>query len=110
MMNKPEAIAPDVPDRIVIVGGGFAGVTLGQRRMIAASAHGNCRPECGKSSNPHSYTRRSGRKNLLSPSCRPGWRQFTLRTRWLGARGTQSDRERNEAHNDRPDGTKASMG
>ena len=31
MMKKHEAIAPDLSERIVIVGGGFAGVTLAQR-------------------------------------------------------------------------------
>jgi hypothetical protein len=30
-MKKREAIAPDLSERIVIVGGGFAGVTLAQR-------------------------------------------------------------------------------
>jgi NADH dehydrogenase FAD-containing subunit len=31
MMNKHEAIAPELSERIVIVGGGFAGVSLAQR-------------------------------------------------------------------------------
>jgi len=30
-MKKREASAPDLSERIVIVGGGFAGVTLAQR-------------------------------------------------------------------------------
>jgi hypothetical protein len=39
IMKKPEAIAPDLSEGIVVVGGGFAGATLEQRLERLLQAH-----------------------------------------------------------------------
>jgi NADH dehydrogenase len=110
IMKKPEAIAPDVPERIVIVGGGFAGVTLAQRLERLLPAH----MEIVVLSAENHLVFTPMLPEVVGRTISPlhvvvAGRQLTRRTQWLEARVNWIDRVRNEAHYDRPDGTTASM-
>ena len=110
IMKKPEAIAPDVPERIVIVGGGFAGVTLAQRLERLLPAH----MEIVVLSEENHLVFTPMLPEVVGRTISPlhvvvAGRQLTRRTQWLEARVSRIDRKRNEAHYDRPDGTTASM-
>ena len=110
MMKKHEAIVPDLSERIVIVGGGFAGVTLAQRlerllpeqteiAVLSADNHLVFTPML-----PEVVGRTISPLNVVVAG-----RQLTRRTKWLEARVSRIDREKNEAHYLRRDGTAASM-
>jgi NADH dehydrogenase len=110
IMKKPEAIAPDVPERIVIVGGGFAGVTLAQRLerllpvhmeivVLSAENHRVFTPML-----PEVVARTIAPLPVVVAG-----RQLTPRTQWLEARVNRIDPERKEARYDRPDGMTASI-
>ncbi|MGA2584965.1 MAG: NAD(P)/FAD-dependent oxidoreductase [Tepidisphaeraceae bacterium] len=101
---------PEQPKRIVIVGGGFAGVTLAQRlerslptrtEIIVLSAENHLvftpmLPEVvGRTISPLDVV--------------VAGRQLTRRTKWLEARVSRIDRKNNEAHYVRGDGTTASI-
>jgi NADH dehydrogenase len=109
-MKKREAIAPDFSERIVIVGGGFAGVTLAQRLerllptqteivVLSADNHLVFTPML-----PEVVGRTISPLHVVVAG-----RQLTRRTKWLEARVSRIDREKNEAHYSRPDGTAASI-
>jgi NADH dehydrogenase len=109
-MKKREATAPDLSERIVIVGGGFAGVTLAQRLerllptpteivVLSADNHLVFTPML-----PEIVGRTVSPLHVVVAG-----RQLTRRTQWLEARVSRIDREKNEAHYLRPDGTAASM-
>jgi NADH dehydrogenase len=109
-MKKREASAPDFADRIVIVGGGFAGVTLAQRLerlvptqteivVLSADNHLVFTPML-----PEVVGRTVSPLHVVVAG-----RQLTRRTQWLEARVSRIDREKNEAHYLRPDGTAASI-
>jgi NADH dehydrogenase len=108
--KKHEATAPEIPERIVIVGGGFAGVTLAQRLerllppqteivVLSAANHLVFTPML-----PEVVGRTISPLHVVVAG-----RQLTRRTRWLEARVTRIDQEKNEAHYHRPDGTAASL-
>jgi NADH dehydrogenase len=109
-MKKHEDIAPDLSERIVIVGGGFAGVTLAQRLerllpeqteiiVLGADNHLVFTPML-----PGVVGRTISPLHVVVAG-----RQLTRRTKWLEARVSRIDREKNEAHYFRRDGTAASM-
>ncbi|HEY5040478.1 MAG TPA: FAD-dependent oxidoreductase [Verrucomicrobiae bacterium] len=109
-MKKRETIATELSERIVIVGGGFAGVTLAQRLecalsvqteiiVISAENHLVFTPML-----PEVVGRTISPLNVVVAG-----RQLTRRTKWLEARVSRIDREKNEAHYLRRDGTTASM-
>jgi NADH dehydrogenase len=109
-MKKREAIAPNLSERIVIVGGGFAGVTLAQRLerllpaqteiiVLGADNHLVFTPML-----PEVVGRTISPLHVVVAG-----RQLTRRTKWLEARVSRIDREKNEAHYLRRDGTAASM-
>jgi NADH dehydrogenase len=94
----------------VIVGGGFAGVTLAQRLerslpvqteivVLSADNHLVFTPML-----PEVVGRTISPLHVVVAG-----RQLTRRTKWLEARVSRIDREKNEAHYFRPDGTAASM-
>ena len=98
-MKKREASMPEQPKRIVIVGGGFAGVTLAQRlerslptrtEIIVLSAENHLvftpmLPEVvGRTISPLDVV--------------VAGRQLTRRTKWLEARVSRIDRKNNEAY------------
>src|SRR5665213_2731389 len=100
----------DVPEKIVIVGGGFAGVTLAQRLerslpsqteiiVLGADNHLVFSPML-----PEVVGRTVSPLHVVVPG-----RQLTRRTKWLEARVNRIDRKNNEAHYVRRDGTAASM-
>jgi NADH:ubiquinone reductase (H+-translocating) len=103
-----------LPDRfknIVIVGGGFAGVTLAQRlervlpaemeiTVISADNHLVFTPML-----PEVVGRTISPLHVVVAG-----RQLTRRAKWLEARVTRIDRENNEAHYVLRDGTAASIG
>ena len=100
----------DLAHRIVIVGGGFAGVTLAQRLerlmpvqmevvVLSAVNHLVFTPML-----PEVVGRTVSPLHVVVAG-----RQLTRRTKWLEARVTRIDRENNEAHYVRQDGTSASM-
>jgi NADH dehydrogenase len=110
IMKKHEAIAPDLSERIVIVGGGFAGVTLAQRLerllpaqteivVLGADNHLVFTPML-----PEVVGRTISPLHVVVAG-----RQLTRRTKWLEARVSRIDREKNEAHYFRRDGATASM-
>jgi NADH dehydrogenase len=109
-MKKREGSTPDFSERIVIVGGGFAGVTLAQRLerllptqteivVLSADNHLVFTPML-----PEVVGRTVSPLHVVVAG-----RQLTRRTKWLEARVSRIDREKNEAHYLRPDGTAASM-
>jgi NADH dehydrogenase len=109
-MKKQEGSMPDIADRIVIVGGGFAGVTVAQRLerllplqteivVLSADNHLVFTPML-----PEVVGRTVSPLHVVAAG-----RQLTRRTKWLEARVSRIDREKNEAHYSRPDGTAASM-
>jgi NADH:ubiquinone reductase (H+-translocating) len=109
-MKKREASVPDLSDRIVIVGGGFAGVTLAQRLerslpaqteiiVLSADNHLVFTPML-----PEVVGRTISPLHVVVAG-----RQLTRRTKWLEARVSRIDREKNEAHYVRRDGTAALM-
>jgi NADH dehydrogenase len=97
-------------ERFVIVGGGFAGVTLAQRLesslpaeieivVLSADNHLVFTPML-----PEVVGRTISPLDVVVAG-----RTLTRRTKWLEARVNRIDRERNEAHYVRRDGTAASM-
>jgi NADH dehydrogenase len=109
-MKKREASAPDLAERIVIVGGGFAGVTLAQRLerllptqteivVLSADNHLVFTPML-----PEVVGRTVSPLHVVVAG-----RQLTRRTKWLEASVSRIDCEKNEAHYLRPDGTLASI-
>jgi len=108
--NDWKVMKTDLAERFVIVGGGFAGVTVAQRleRLLPAETEiivliaGNhlvftpMLPEVvGRTVSPLHVV--------------VAGRQLTRRTKWLEARVSRIDRKNNEAHYVRGDGTPASM-
>ncbi len=109
-MKKQEAVTAEPSERIVIVGGGFAGVTLAQRleRLLPA---------------PNEIVVLSVQNHLVFTPMLPevvgrtisplhvvvAGRELTRRTKWLEARVTRIDSEKHEAHYVRRDGTAASI-
>jgi NADH:ubiquinone reductase (H+-translocating) len=100
----------DHTERIVIVGGGFAGVTLAQRLerllppqmevvVLSAVNHLVFTPML-----PEVVGRTVSPLHVVVAG-----RQLSRRTKWLEARVSRIDRENNEAHFVRRDGTPASM-
>jgi len=110
-MNTKAAIAPAPHQCIVIVGGGFAGVTLAQhleRRLPAAV-------EIVVLSADNHLVFTPMLPEVVGRTISPlqvvvAGRQLTRRTQWLEARVSRIDRETNEAHYFRQDGTAASIG
>jgi NADH dehydrogenase len=109
-MKKPESKQPDLVKMVVIVGGGFAGVTLAQRlerslpeeteiAVISSENHLVFTPML-----PEVVGRTISPLDVVVTG-----RQLTRRTKWLEARVTRIDRESNEAHYVRRDGTAASL-
>jgi len=116
MMNTKKAMAtginaPDLRKRIVIVGGGFAGVTLAQSLehqlpagveivVLSADNHLVFTPML-----PEVVGRTISPLHVVAAG-----RQLTRRTQWREARVSRIDRETNEAHYFRQDGTATSIG
>jgi NADH dehydrogenase len=110
IVKKHEAIAPDVPERIVIVGGGFAGVTLAQclERLLPAQT------EIVVLSADNHLVFTPMLPEVVGRTISPlhvvvAGRQLTRRTKWLEAYVSRIDHEKNEAHYLRRDGTTATM-
>jgi NADH dehydrogenase len=100
----------DLPKRIVIVGGGFAGVTLAQRleRLLPAQMEIIVLSDANHQVFTPMLPEVVGR--TISPlHVVVAGRQLTRRTQWLEARVSRIDRENNEAHYVRRDGTTASI-
>jgi NADH dehydrogenase len=109
-MKKREASAPDLSERIVIVGCGFAGVTLAQRLERSLPVHTEI---VVLSANNH-LVFTPMLPEVVGRTISPlhvvvAGRQLTRRTQWLEARVSRIDREKNEAHYLRRNGTAASM-
>ena len=109
-MKKREASAPDLSERIVIVGGGFAGVTLAQRLECALSVQ----TEIIVISAENHLVFTPMLPEVVGRTISPlhvvvAGRQLTRRTKWLEARVSRIDHEKSEAHYLRRDGTAASM-
>jgi NADH dehydrogenase len=101
---------PDLPNRIVIVGGGFAGVTLAQRleRSLATSTGIVVLSDANHLVFTPMLPEVVGR--TISPlHVVVAGRQLTRRTRWMEGRVSRIDRENNEAHYVLTDGTEASI-
>jgi NADH dehydrogenase len=109
-MNKQDTITADPSKSIVIVGGGFAGVTLAQRLehllpaqteiiVLSAENHLVFTPML-----PEVVGRTISPLHVVVAG-----RQLTRRTKWLEARVSRIDRKKNEAHYLRQDGTPASI-
>lgn len=94
----------------MIVGGGFAGVTLAQRLERLLPAH----MEIVVLSAENHLVFTPMLPEVVGRTISPlhvvvAGRRLTRRTRWLEARVSWVDRERNEVHYDRPNGTTALM-
>jgi NADH:ubiquinone reductase (H+-translocating) len=109
-MPKRESNLPDHANRILIVGGGFAGVTLAQRLehllpaqteivVLSAVNHLVFTPML-----PEVVGRTISPLHVVVAG-----RQLTRRTQWLEARVSRINRENNEAHYIRRDGTAVSL-
>ncbi len=109
-MTNQEAASTNPTERIVIVGGGFAGVTLAQRLerllpvpteivVLSAENHLVFTPML-----PEVVGRTISPLDVVVAG-----RELTRRTRWLEARVSRIDHEKSEAHYLRRDGTAASM-
>jgi NADH dehydrogenase len=109
-MKKQDASTPEASKRIVIVGGGFAGVTLAQRLerllpaqmeivVLSSENHLVFTPML-----PEVVGRTISPLHVVVPG-----RQLARRSRWLEAHVNRIDRENNEAHYVRRDGTAASI-
>ena len=103
-----QAIMPDVSKRIVIVGGGFAGVTLAQRleRSLATSM------EIVVVSDANHLVFTPMLPEVVGRTISPlhvvvAGRQLTGHSKWMEARVSRIDRENNEAHYVLTDGTEA---
>ncbi len=101
---------PDPIKRFVIVGGGFAGVTLAQRleRLLPPQM------EVIVLSSENHLVFTPMLPEVVGRTISPlhvvvAGRQLTRRTKWLEARVSRIDRENSEAHYVRKDGTAASM-
>jgi NADH dehydrogenase len=110
IMKKHEGNAPDLSERIVIVGGGFAGVTLAQRLERSLPAQ----TEIIVLSVDNHLVFTPMLPEVVGRTISPlhvvvAGRQLTRRTKWLEARVSRIDLEKNEAHYLRRDGTAASM-
>ena len=109
-MKSQYARIPEQFQQIVIVGGGFAGVSLAQRLERLLSAQ----PEIivlGADNHlvfspmlPEVVGRTISPLHVVVPG-----RQLTRRTKWLEARVSRIDRENNEAHYVLRDGTASSI-
>jgi NADH dehydrogenase len=109
-MKKRAALLADIPQRMVIVGGGFAGVTLAQRleRLLPLST------EIVVLSAENHLVFTPMLPEVVGRTISPlhvvvAGRQMTRRTRWLEARVSRIDRESHEAHYVLKDGTAASV-
>jgi NADH dehydrogenase len=110
IIKKRETITTDLSERIVIVGGGFAGVTLAQRLECALPVQ----TEIIVLSAENYLVFTPMLPEVVGRTISPlhvvvAGRQLTRRTKWLEARVSRIDREKNEAHYLRRDGTAASM-
>jgi NADH:ubiquinone reductase (H+-translocating) len=111
MTSKKHAVTtPSQPETILIVGGGFAGVTLAQRLerslptqvdvvVVSAVNHLVFTPML-----PEVVGRTISPLHVVVAG-----RALTRRTKWLEASVSRIDRENNEAHYIRSDGTAASI-
>jgi len=111
MMKIRAAIESDPHQRIVIVGGGFAGVGLAQRLESRLPAE----VEIVVLSVDNHLVFTPMLPEVVGRTISPlqvvvAGRQLTRRTKWLEARVSHIDRETNEAHYFRRDGTAASIG
>ncbi|MEO6971158.1 MAG: FAD-dependent oxidoreductase, partial [Chthoniobacterales bacterium] len=109
-MTNQDAASTDPTERIVIVGGGFAGVTLAQHleRLLPAST------EIVVLSAENHLVFTPMLPEVVGRTIFPldvvvAGRELTRRTRWLEARVSRIDHEKNEAHYLRRDGTAAFM-
>lgn len=109
-MKKRDAKVPDLRERIVIVGGGFAGVALAQHLerslptqmdviVLSADNHMVFSPML-----PEVVGRTVSPLHVVVAG-----RQLTRRTKWLEARVSRIDRENDEVHYVLGDGIAASM-
>jgi len=107
---QQKTVATEFSERIVIVGGGFAGVTLAQRLerllptqmeivVLSAENHLVFTPML-----PEVVGRTISPLHVVVAG-----RQLTRRTKWLEAQVSRIDRENNEAHYVCRDGTAAAM-
>jgi NADH:ubiquinone reductase (H+-translocating) len=108
--SNRKIIMPDLLKRFVIVGGGFAGVTLAQRleRLLPAQT------EVMVLSAENHLVFTPMLPEVVGRTISPlhvvvAGRQLTRRTKWLEARVSRIDCENNEAHYVRRDGTAASI-
>ena len=110
-MTKPAVAIPKTPQRIVIVGGGFAGVTLAQRleRLLPAST------EIVVLSAENHLVFTPMLPEVVGRTISPlevavAGRQMTRRTEWRDALVSWIDHKNNEVHYILRDGTAAKLG